>query len=120
MTASEFKDIFDVFSSLSDAKVNTFIGFAEARIDADVFGDLYDQALAYLTAHLLAVSSQAEAFAAGGVGPVTSQTVGPLSRSFAAASGYVKTSSPSDYSMTPYGQHFLTLLNMVLPGPMVA
>jgi hypothetical protein len=59
-TASEFKTDFPEFSELTDAYVNVKLGEAEAMLDEDAFGeadnDLYNVAVGYKAAHLLALS----------------------------------------------------------------
>jgi hypothetical protein len=54
LTISEFRERKAEFNAVSNAKVQAALDDAEARTDAEVFGDLTDEAHMWLTAHLLA------------------------------------------------------------------
>lgn len=92
-------------------RVDTFIGLAAARISASVFGKVYPQAVAYLTAHLMSVSARAQSSGAGGAaGPVTSASTGGVSVSYGQATAHVSLAD-SALSTTAYGLEYLALRN---------
>jgi len=51
-----FRIAFPELNTAPDVLVTYFLGVAEGAISADVFGDRFDEAQGYLTAHLLALS----------------------------------------------------------------
>lgn len=55
-----FKAAYPEFNSAADASVQSKIAQATLRVNADVFGDLADQAVMLLTAHLLCISPSGE------------------------------------------------------------
>ncbi len=119
VTPASFKELFPEFVSQSDARVTLFLDQASRRISASAFGTLYDDAQSYLAAHLIAVSARASGMTLSGAsGPVTSETVGPLSRSY--ASNYGATTGSDAYNATPYGQEFQRLLSLCFLTPVLA
>lgn len=60
MTAAEFKALFPEFSRASDALVTSRLEWAEARTPSDIWGDLQDQGIAWLTAHFLVLLPEAK------------------------------------------------------------
>jgi len=105
--------LFDLAPELADEplhRVDTFIGLAAARISASVFGKVYPQAVAYLTAHLLSVSARASTSGAGAAGPVTSATTGGVSVSYGQVAASVSVTDAA-LSTTAYGLEFLALRN---------
>jgi hypothetical protein len=58
-TSSTFLARFPEFNNLEAAVVTATIQEAERQNDSDVWGDQYDDAVLYLTAHLLAARTQA-------------------------------------------------------------
>jgi hypothetical protein len=88
------------FASVDQTRIESFIARAQRRINSDFWGDFYDDAVLYLTAHLLRGAS-----GTGGGGPVVSESAGPLSRSYA-----VPTGCPSQYAATPYGVEYWSML----------
>ncbi len=60
MTAAEFKVLFPEFSRASDALVESRLLWATDRTPEDVWGDLQDQGIAWLTAHFLCLLPEAK------------------------------------------------------------
>lgn len=56
MNLAAFRAAFPEFDTADDALVNAHLDMAEGRVDSEVFGDNYDAAHGYMTAHLLAIS----------------------------------------------------------------
>ena len=64
-------------STVPSASQTILMSMAAAQMDSTLWGDLYDAGQTYLTAHL------AQLGILGGSGPVTQETVGDLSVSYA-------------------------------------
>lgn len=108
MAAIIWTDVLDLAPEVTsvDAQMQTFIlADANNRFDVDVFGGegatKLHLARVYLAAHLATLVLRGNSVPTGQVGPVTSQTVGPFSESYAQPS---YGSNPSDLSSTTYGQ----------------
>jgi hypothetical protein len=114
LSPTTFKEIFPAFSSLDDARISLFIGFALPYVNKTVWKNKYDYALALFTAHLLGSIPGAQG-AGGPGGAVQSSKVGQLQRTFAVA----VPSSAATLETTSYGQLFLQLRDTLLIGPMV-
>ncbi len=111
VTPNSLKQLFPGFACEADPRLSLFIAQAQRRVSESVFGDYYDDAVSYLTAHLLSREAQAN----GGKGFVSSESVGDLSRSYTQTGGILA----SGYSSTTYGQEYLKLVRLVQPSPMV-
>lgn len=119
VTPATFKVLFPEFVAQTDARVQLFLDQASRRISTTSFGTLYDDAQSYLAAHLIAVSARASGMTLSGAsGPVTSETVGPLSKSY--ASNYGATTGADNYDATPYGQEYQRLLSLCFLTPLLA
>jgi hypothetical protein len=59
VTAASFKVAFPEFVTAPDAIVTARIGMAQRRTPAGIWGDLEDDGVSYLTAHLLALAPSA-------------------------------------------------------------
>lgn len=101
------------FSSDSDDTVNEYIAQAQARLSESAFGDLYDTAVKYMTAHLL---SSDKTGAHGPAGPVTSESAGSVSRSYATSQGV---SGQSGLNNTVYGRRVVEIRNSLSLGGFV-
>lgn len=94
-------------STVPLASQTAILGQVDRRVAAPEWGALYADAKAYLAAHLGALYQRG---AAGGVGPVSSMTVGPTSVHFATpALGATGDSLLS----TSWGQEYLRLRNSI-------
>lgn len=56
MTLAEFRIVFPELNTAGDTIVTRFLASAERSIDADLYGDRFDDAHGYLAAHLLCLS----------------------------------------------------------------
>ena len=94
-------------ASLPAEVMQPWIDDAEAEVDRSVFASEHvaDLAVAYYTAHMMALSEPA-AQAAGAGRLVASVSVGPVSSSFVAASAEFA----GELGQTRYGQRYLTLI----------
>lgn len=105
-----FLILFDEFKDVPAPKITAFIAMASRLIDARIWGDRAQDAAAYLTAHLLK-STGGIGGSGGGAGPITSESVGSLSRSY----GMVGSpGSDQDYNRTLYGQRYIALRNSTI------
>lgn len=96
-----------------DSNVNrdTFLSMATDNVNACLFGVKADQAIAYLAAHYLALSSD-PARGSGEAGQIVSKKEGDLSINFGAVSGI----GDSTLSLTHFGMTFQQLSNSVNPN----
>ena len=104
MTAEEFKALFPEFSGFADSRIDLMISQSELVISEATYKDSYTNAIAFHTAHLMAMLNPQ---VASGAGIVLSEKVGQLSTTYAdpTKSG----SSDAFYMATQYGQSFLEL-----------
>ena len=93
-------------SGVSDATWTALIDDAYLQLNADVWGARLSLAAKYLVAHLATLSSRR------GSPLVSSQTVGPVSVSYAVGT---PTDGSSEYDSTPYGREFRRLMRAVAP-----
>ena len=85
----------DGCSSTDADRVETFLQLAEETTDREVFGDKAPWAVCFMAAHLLfedaaansATPGQLTPTGAGYAGAITGESVGPITRSFGAATG---------------------------------
>lgn len=133
VTAAEFWEVASIFSSSglspkSQATVERFLGYAEDRVARDVWGSKADQGVIYLAAHLLTedhilnstpIVSPTSASGAGYAGAITSESMGPLSRSFGAGTGLAASSGAGAFNdealaTTGWGKRFVALRSELL------
>lgn len=95
------KAIAPQYESIGDDTLNTYITLAAQRIAPAVFGEVYEQAVAYLAAHMLVMNRDRK----GASGPVTSERAGEVARSYGFSPDYTN----SYYGATGYGREFLSL-----------
>lgn len=105
------------FNTMSDNDIQTWIDIAEPFVSKKVFGKLYNQALAYLTAHLMKMSGNGDT-SIGTVGDslrVASVSEGNTSVSFN-SSLYSGNDSDAELNLTIYGISFKRIRSMcVIP-----
>lgn len=96
-----FRAIAPEFSTMTDAEVNIFIGMAVSRVSVTVTGtQLYAQIIAYLAAHLAALTT----FDGGASTPVASRKAGQETIS------YSQVAILGDYDLTSYGREYKILV----------
>ena len=108
LVATEFKD-------LDDDKVMAWSELTAPLISKKVFGKLYDQALALLTAHRLKMAGYGDS-TYGTVGDtlrIGSYSEGETSVSFTVNQG-TNLLVDAELALTPYGLEFLTLRRLVV------
>ncbi len=110
MTVIEtFRMIAPEFKEMKDEDVSKWIKLAEPYVSKKKFGDLYEQALAYLTAHKLKMSGHGDT-SHGTVGDslrFSSVSEGGSSVSFSSPAAI--TENDAEFSLTIYGMSFLKI-----------
>lgn len=101
------------YASTPVATLNTLYGLAEHTVNDDVWTDWAEHGKALLVAHMLAMAERGSAS-----GPVESERVGDLSRTYAIAT----TTSTDDDSLneTAYGREFLRVRRGLTVSPFFA
>lgn len=95
-------------SSLAAASQTYILDLVNNRmVDDDAWGEYADDGRAYLAAHLGTIANGG----GSGSGAVTSETIGPLSRSYATPS------DDGDLATTKYGRFYMTLMRMAIALP---
>ena len=107
------------FSDTADSVILNWINLCKPLVSKKVFGDLYEQALAYMVCHRIKLAGGGASTygehgtigdAFGGVGSVSD---GGSSISFN-TSGALNGMADSEYSLTLYGTQFLHLRQLVV------
>jgi len=93
-------------STLSVAQQNLFLSMAETTLNATELGDKYDMACTYFCAHMGTVTKNG---ANGPGGPISAESTGRVSRSYA-----VPATSDDFWSTTMYGRTYQMILNSLL------
>lgn len=114
---AQFRILFPEFDESDDERVKLFISLARNRINKAAWGKQYNEALLYLTAHLLAMRYGSN----GNGSPVTSTSQEVTSKSIGKISVGLSSSNSDayvgagDYALTPYGRYYWELLQLVMP-----
>lgn len=99
-TPADVRRIAHEFASLTDEEIAPFIADAETELGSDAWGVLYERGLMYLVAHLLA-AARPDLYNASASGPLQSERVGEVQRTYAVAAV-----SASAYSTSRFGTEF--------------
>ena len=113
MTASDIKARFPEFANEVDERIDIFLSDAETFVVDTVWGKLYDQGIAYLTAHLLSLSSKTASGDESPSAEVASESVDGVSVSYATSQ---TVGSDSYYASTQYGKTYLALRSQIALG----
>lgn len=95
-----------------DARFTQLLAAADKFVHSEYFGELRETAITYLTAHLLSSSKQDS----GGRGPLSSISIGGISRTYTLPYLNQKTI----LGMTQYGLMYMELRDMCIPPFAVA
>lgn len=110
------KEIAPEFENVDSARLNTFIGFAENQVSEVIFELDHELAVAYLAAHMLALSTRNEDIGVNGLaGNITSKKEGDLALGYALPSALG--TEDGTLSTTSYGIEFIRLRNMHVIAP---
>ena len=116
VTAKEIKDCFAEFAGLSDALVDKWRLQAERRVNLVQWQGKADDAILWLTAHLLKLDKQAKSGSDPAAGPVQSKKVGDLTTTFAVSSKL----NNSSLETTLYGRYYRELKTGIWPTRVLA
>lgn len=115
ITPFYFTTLFDEFSAVAPAKIQTFLDIASLRVSQPKWGDKTAYATALLAAHMLATSGAQGGGSSGG--PVTAEQVGDVSRSYGTVGQ--QGSGDEDLRTTRYGIDFIALRKETIVPAMV-
>lgn len=104
--------VFDIAPELKnepEPRVQRFIDLATLNVNANVWAEKTDFAIALLTAHFLT------RFNSQGRGPITSEKVGDLARSY----GNLASAGEDELLTSAYGEQFVAMRRSVLITPRV-
>lgn len=116
-SASQLKARFAEFVLVDDAVVTEWLSVAARQMNPDRWGTKFNDGQMFLAGHFLKLGV-ASASPSTARGPVVSESVGGVSRSYAAV-GVVNGTS-SSLSSTFYGQQYLDLKRGLFRSPLVA
>lgn len=111
VSANDIRDHFAEFSDLSDTVITRWKEQAERRVNLDQWGEKADDAILWLTAHLLKIQQALACGMTPPPGPVTSQRVGDLSVAYKVPGRMADRFLAS----TAYGQYYLDLKTGIWP-----
>ena len=105
---------------LGDAQLDSFIELSVSMMSSSAWGDLYGQAVAYLTAHLMTMAAQGASSGGGASGPVSSLKAGDVAESYGTVN--VQVDSADAWLMSSqYGSAFIGIRSMLsVTGPRLA
>jgi len=115
ITPTQFKERFPEFDSIDDSRVLTFLNKASLLVSECKWGNLYDEGVALLAAHYLALSIlQESASSATPSFPVSSKKVGDVQINYGVPSA--DSGTEAYYLRTPYGAEYWSLVRLVGMG----
>lgn len=99
------------FADVPDEEVEVYISLVEPLVSKKRFGELYSQAIAFVTAHKMKLNGLGKKIGTGTIGDtigLTSVSEGETSVSFS-NNQIGNTASDAEYGLTVYGMQFLQL-----------
>jgi hypothetical protein len=117
---NDVRDLAPEFVGLTDPQIQAWIDRAYPQINPDAFGDSTVYAGALLTAHLLTIFPPAGVTVAPGApGPISSETVGQISVSYAVPPVKTRAALTGTLGQSRYGIEFSRLLELTGYSPQV-
>lgn len=119
---ANFRIAFPELSAAPDERVLYFYKLAQNSMSARVWGNLYEEGILNLTAHMLVMRYGKDGNGEPTTGvqqEPTSKTVGKLSKGMASKNSGIYTDA-GDYANTVYGRRYWELLQLIKPTLMVA
>jgi len=111
-------DIAPEFENEEQARIDRFIEYAELQVSANVFGERYDLAVAYLACHMLTLRDRgdADSGSSGTSGVITQKREGDLSLTFALPNAL--NDGDGNLQLTKYGIEYDRIRKMcvICPG----
>ena len=124
---TEFRKRFPEFADAGiylDSRIQLYLDDSALELEETKFGDEYDRAHSYLSAHYLALSLQTEASGGSGTGsagPVNNKKVGELQIGYDSSSvAAIAARNPNHYALTGYGQIFISIRRRLCTGAWIA
>jgi hypothetical protein len=123
--ASDVTDVANEFQGTSDETVEMFIALARRFVSESQWGDMSKQGIVQMAAHLLKKAGYGygsdNTGTGGGVatGPVISESVGEISRTYANVGSSGSTVADALLATTSYGQLFLMMRSTLVRTPFV-
>lgn len=103
-------------ATYSDATIARALERAALRVNSDVWGDLADEGLSLLAAHLMALGAIAQSSSGSNTGGLSQVSIAGQSSVQFSAVPSTKAASNSGYSATRYGIEFKELMDLVTGG----
>lgn len=102
-----FKARFTEFDAIADARITVFMDDALLILSEATWGDLYPQAVCYLTAHYLALAEESSLGSTGNVGNVSAKSVDGVSVTYSSVP--YTNENQAYFGSTIYGQTLMSL-----------
>lgn len=115
ITPDDIANVASEFSGISQERIDFFSGITESFVCEEAFGEKAKNAVLLYICHLLTMSKRG---VSGAVGPVTSEKVGELQRSYGQA-GSGTSDEAGELAQTNYGIMFFTLRKGILITPII-
>ncbi len=103
VTAADIQAFASEFAGTDTATIALYLVMAPEFVDVDRFGAQHDLAVRLWVCHQLTLNVEQ---AAGAAGPITSESVGPITRQYGNVSVLT---APADLSRTNYGRMLVAL-----------
>lgn len=117
-SAAQLKARFAEFASVDDALVSEWLGVASRQMNPDRWGSKFNDGQMFLAAHMLKLGRiGSTSLPSAARGPVVSESVGSVSRSYAVDAASMSSSS---FGSTFYGQQYEALRRGLFRSPWVA
>jgi len=116
VTAASFKadPRFAEFAAVADAMIDVWLTSTRQELNADRWGNKYDEGLKFLAAHSMVLAGVVVSSSSASP-TVSSKTVGPVTISYAVGSS----GGGDELESTTYGQIYLRKRRTIVRGPMV-
>ena len=116
VTRDDFLAVFDEFNETPIGKLDFWLNDAKASLSEKILGDKLKLAIMLLAAHNITVGKQASTTGGVASGPVSSKSVGPVSKSY--DTGSVAIQGAGAWNYTQYGQRLVQLWRGCMAGPL--
>ena len=115
MSASLVRALVSGLADVADSDITTAWDIATTRVHPAEWGALYQQAVAYMTGHILLRAGQHESGQRQGAGGIASESAGGWSRSY----GGNSSSANAEMATTQAGSDYLALRRRAIMGARV-
>ncbi len=109
VTADGLQELYPAFASVSDTYIEVWLTAAEAAHTSAKWGNVYDAAMYAWAAHHLTLYPASTGGDGAPRGPVSSESVGGISRSYADPTGGITAAGDAFFKQTSYGLAYLAL-----------